>query len=262
MPISAAASRASRRRSPCTWLPRPGGSPHATTSTTPPSVSPAFLVASISAIIAALVSGRGSAPRTRRRCPGRRASACTPAGVWHGADADHVAEHVDAEGLVQERLGHRAERHPGGGLARAGAFEDRTGVVEVVLLHADQIGVAGAGPGQRGVAGLLGEHVGIDRVGRHHRRPLRPLGVADPDRDRAAHGQPVPHAAGELDLVLLELHPGTAAVAEAAAARSRATTAVVTSMPAGSPSTTATSAGPCDSPAVIHRNTPTILPDF
>src|SRR5664279_2910623 len=57
MPIRAAARRESRRRSPCAWLPSPGGRPQATTSTTPPSVSPAFFVASISAIIARLVSG-------------------------------------------------------------------------------------------------------------------------------------------------------------------------------------------------------------
>ena len=37
------------------------------------------------------------------------------------------------------------------------------------------------------------------------------------DRDRAAQGEAVPDAAEELDLVLLELHPGAAAVAEPAA---------------------------------------------
>lgn len=35
---------------------------------------------------------------------------------------------------------------------------------------------------------------------------------------------------------------------------------VVTATPAGSPSRIATSAGPCDSPAVNHRNMPAILP--
>ena len=37
------------------------------------------------------------------------------------------------------------------------------------------------------------------------------------DGDRAAQSHPVPDAAGDLDLVLLELHPGTAAVARPAA---------------------------------------------
>ena len=80
-----------------------------------------------------------------------------------------------------------------------------------------EIGVPGAGPGQRGVARQRGEHVGIHRVGRHHLGPLGPLGVADLDRDRAAHGAPVPHATDHADLVGLELHPGAAPDAQTAA---------------------------------------------
>ena len=57
MDISAPASRASSRRSQWVKLPRPGGSPKASTSTTPPRVSPAFLAASISATMAWLVAG-------------------------------------------------------------------------------------------------------------------------------------------------------------------------------------------------------------
>jgi len=56
MDISAPASRASSRRSQWVKLPRPGGSPKASTSTTPPSVSPAFLAASISATMARLAA--------------------------------------------------------------------------------------------------------------------------------------------------------------------------------------------------------------
>ena len=74
--------------------------------------------------------------------------------------------------------------------------------------------MAGARPGQRGVAGEPGEDLGVDRVGRHDLLPLGPLGVADHDRDRGAEGEAVPHPAEEGDLVLLELHPGAAAVAE------------------------------------------------
>src|SRR3712207_9184098 len=59
------------------------------------------------------------------------------------------------------------------------------------------------------------------RSGGHDRRPLGPLGVAHLDGDRAAHGQPVPDAAGEGDLVLLEGHAGAAAVAEPAAGQRR-----------------------------------------
>ena len=71
--------------------------------------------------------------------------------------------------------------------------------------------------GQRSVAGLLGEHVGstgsADITVSHFGHSVLPT--------RTATGPPivhaVPHAAGELDLVLLELHPRAAAVAEPAA---------------------------------------------
>ena len=139
------------------------------------------------------------------------------------ADGDGVRHQADAVGLLQEPRGHLAEGHPGRGLAGRGALEHRARVVEGVLLHADQVGVARPRPGERPVAGDLllgvdvvgrGERVGVDRVGAHHRLPLGPLRVADPDGDRRPQRQAVPHPAEELDLVLLELHPGAAAVAQ------------------------------------------------
>ena len=76
----------------------------------------------------------------------------------------------------------------------------------------------GPRPGQRLVARLGGQHVGVDRVGRHHRLPLGPLGVADPDRDRAAHAcSPCRTPPVSSTSSCSKLHPGTAAVAEAAA---------------------------------------------
>jgi hypothetical protein len=81
--------------------------------------------------------------------------------------------------------------------------------------------VARPRPGQRRVAGQRVELVGVDRVGGHDRLPLRPLGVADPDRDRAAERAPVPDAAEQVDLVALEAHPGAAAVAERGGGRAR-----------------------------------------
>ncbi len=51
IPITAAASWLSSRFSPLVKEPRPIGSPCATTSTTPPRVSPSRLAASISAIM-------------------------------------------------------------------------------------------------------------------------------------------------------------------------------------------------------------------
>src|SRR5690606_5425246 len=111
-----------------------------------------------------------------------------------------------------------------GGLPGAGPLEHRAGVVQRVLRHADEVGVSRAGPGERLVAGQLAvvtgagvhlEQAGVDRVGGHDGLPLGPLGVADLDGDRPTHGATVPDPPEEPDLVLLELHPGAAAVAEA-----------------------------------------------
>ena len=142
------------------------------------------------------------------------------------ADRDGVRHQPDAVGLLEEPGGHLPERDARRGLAGRGPLEHRPGVVERVLLHADEVGVPRARPGERPVAGdlLLGvdvvgrsQRVGVDRVGAHHGLPLRPLGVADPDGDRRPQGEPVPHPAEELDRVLLELHPGATAVAQPAA---------------------------------------------
>ena len=131
-------------------------------------------------------------------------------------DGDGVADELDAE-LLQERGGDGAEGHPGGGLAGAGALQHGPGLVEAVLLHAGEVGVAGPGPGQRGVAGLVGQDFGVHGIGRHDLFPLGPFGVADLDGDGAALGQAVADAAEDRDHVLFEFHPGAAAVAEAAA---------------------------------------------
>src|SRR5918992_590077 len=83
MPMSAPASRESSRRSQWTWLPRPGGTPYASTSTTPPSVSPALLSSSTCATIFALASTSkqrtGSASiRAKSAGAGNAASGDTP----------------------------------------------------------------------------------------------------------------------------------------------------------------------------------------
>src|SRR5699024_5724152 len=55
-PINAPASRASSLRSACTCEPRPGGTPYAITSSTPPTVSPAFRTFSTSDTIACVAA--------------------------------------------------------------------------------------------------------------------------------------------------------------------------------------------------------------
>src|SRR5690606_34188123 len=61
-----------------------------------------------------------------------------------------------------------------------------------------------------------GKGVVGDRLRTHHHLPLRPLGVGDVDGERRAERYTVADPAEERDVVLLEAHPGTAAVAEPA----------------------------------------------
>ena len=138
----------------------------------------------------------------------------SPSGAVALADGDDVRDQPGADGLDEERLGHRAERDPGSRLAGARPLEHRPRVVEPVLLHPREVRVAGSRPGQRGVASQTRQGLGRHRVGTHDLLPLRPLGVADPDRDRATLGEAVPDAAEQLDVVALERHPRAAAVAE------------------------------------------------
>jgi len=129
------------------------------------------------------------------------------------ADGDHVAEDLGAQDLAEHPPGHLAQRDPCRRLARAGPLQHRAGVGEAVFLHPGQVRVSRAWPGQRGVAGLGVQDFGVNRVGRHDRFPLRPLGVGDPDRDRPAERAAVPDPAGQLHLIALERHPRAAAVA-------------------------------------------------
>ena len=120
---------------------------------------------------------------------------------------DHVADDLRAD-LREHQLGERPGRDPSCGLSRAGALEHVAGVVEAVLLHADEIGVTGPGLAQR----LL------RRAGRrrHLLLPLRPLGVVDHDRDRRPEREAVADAAEDLDVVALEAHARPAPEAETA----------------------------------------------
>src|SRR6478672_8355280 len=81
MPISAPASLASRRRSQCTWEPRPGGRPWTTTSTTPPRVSPSLWAWSMAATIAAAASGSRQRTGSSSRRATSSGSGQSPAGA-------------------------------------------------------------------------------------------------------------------------------------------------------------------------------------
>ena len=115
----------------------------------------------------------------------------------------------DAE-LGQQRLGERAGGDARRGLAGAGALEHVAGVVEAVLLHAGEVGVAGPGLGQR----LLRWRPARATSPRtHFGHSVLPISIATGEPSVRPWRTP----AEEPDLVLLEPHPGPAAVAEAAA---------------------------------------------
>jgi hypothetical protein len=71
----------------------------------------------------------------------------------------------DVDRLGQELHGQCTQRHPSGRLSRTGPLENRTRLVEAVLLHAGQVGMSGAGPSQGRIAGQPGELVGVDGIG-------------------------------------------------------------------------------------------------
>ena len=121
------------------------------------------------------------------------------------AQADDVADDRHPE-VGEEQLGQGPGRHPGRRLPGRGPLEDVAGVVEAVLQHPGQVGVAGTG---------LGEHRRrATGLGRHLLGPLRPLRVGDHDGHGRAQGPAVADAADQGDLVGLEAHAGTTAVAE------------------------------------------------
>ena len=123
-----------------------------------------------------------------------------------------MADDADTRRLLQQSLGHRSERDSRRRLPSAGALEDGTGIVERVLLHTYEIRVAWSRARQGGVAREVGKDSRIHRVRRHDLLPLRPFAVADPDRDRRSDRLPVTDATDDIDLVLLEAHPCTAAM--------------------------------------------------
>ncbi len=119
-----------------------------------------------------------------------------------------MGQHLDAE-LGEKPLRERAGGRPCRGLTRGGPLEHVACVVEPVLLHAREVGMPGPRLGERLLGGA--------RRGRHLLDPLRPLGVPDLDCHRRAERASVTDAGEQPDLVLLEAHAGTAAIAEPAA---------------------------------------------
>jgi hypothetical protein len=137
------------------------------------------------------------------------------------ADRHDVTDHLGPRRLSQEGLGNGPKGHTCCGFAGAGSLENRSHVVEVVLLNSHEVGVARPRACQRGVARLCGKSLGVHRVGRHDGLPLGPLGVTHLDRDRPTHGEPMPHPTNDPNSILLELHASAASVTEATAGQLR-----------------------------------------
>ena len=152
--MSACAIRPSMRRSQCTCEPRPIGTSKPSTSTTPPSESPSLAAAfdrrrpSRPRRAASKQRTDDSSIRARSSRPGRGASAGTAASPMRTTWREHRGPE-----LGEQRLRQRAGGDPRRGLAGAGALEHVAGVVEAVLLHADEVGVPGPRLGER----LLGD---------------------------------------------------------------------------------------------------------
>ena len=142
-------------------------------------------------------------------------------GAFGGVHATHshgVRNQLNAQSL-QNLGGNHTERHAGRGLTSGGTLQHRASLREVVLLHAGKVGVTGTRTGQRSITRAVLNQLGVNRIGAHHVGPLGPLGVGNLNSDRAALSQAVTHTAEDAHAVLLELHAGTAAVAETAASQ-------------------------------------------
>lgn len=100
----------------------------------------------------------------------------------------------------------------GSGLASTGSLEDVAGIVEVVLLHTNEIGVAGTDTCERVGRMARGRvHLLVPLVG------SEPLRVSDLDGNWRAEGAAVTHTAHQGDLVGLEPLSRTATVTETTA---------------------------------------------
>ena len=129
-------------------------------------------------------------------------------GIAGAADGDDTGADVDAE-RAQQLLRDGPRGDPRRGLARGGALEDVAEIAAVVLHPAGEVDVARP---RRVHAPLLGFGA-VERPRVHRAAPVVEVAVADHERDRRADGLAAAHAADDLGLVVLDLHPPAAAVA-------------------------------------------------
>ncbi len=125
-----------------------------------------------------------------------------------GTDRDDVAEHPDSE-LPEQRLGQSADRHSRRGLPGAGAFEDVTGIVKIVLDGAGQVGMSRPGTGDR--PPFIRSAVGV--LHRESFSPVLPVLIPDENGDGGADGPRIPHTGHNFRAIGFDLHAAAAAVA-------------------------------------------------
>jgi hypothetical protein len=166
------------------------------------------------------------------------------------ADPDEVAEHLDPQ-QREEILRDRADGDPGAGLARRGPLQHVADVVELVLHHAGQVGVAGSRHHHLAPAACshLLELLLADLPGAHRRAPVDVVAVGDDQRHRPAERAAVPHAAQDLGRVLLDPLPWRAAVAGLAAGEVALHPVAVDGEPGGHAGHDRDDAGPVRLPA-------------
>ena len=153
---------------------------------------------------------RRAAPRRRARGPSRRAPRTPPSSTTWESSRAPVACSRKCEAT-----------RPSATRAAVSRAEARSRTGRASSKSYFCMPTRSAWPGRGRVsAALRARAVELDRVdgvGRHHLLPLGPLGVADLDRDRSALVSPWRTPPVMRDLVLLELHPRAAAVAQPAA---------------------------------------------
>jgi hypothetical protein len=123
-----------------------------------------------------------------------------------------VCEGEDSQ-FTQEASRDGAEGNSRCRFACRGALEYVPGVVESVLLHSGEVGVAGARTRERSSSTGFRE-INVDRLWAHDVDPFRPFGVANSQSDGAPHAQAVAHPTGNRYCVFLEFHSRTTPITQ------------------------------------------------
>jgi hypothetical protein len=143
--------------------------------------------------------------RTGNFSPGRNHDVTDGHGVRDGLDTQFGEETADngTESDASCRLTSRS------------TLQDRSSIIEAVLLHADEISVTGPGTCQCGSATGF-RNVAVNGFRIHHVNPFGPFRVADPQGNGPTHRQSVANTPRDVDVVCFEFHAGTATVTESA----------------------------------------------